>query len=85
LSRHSHPVPLQVPPPHRTGPRRARAQREIPAALGTFVIVLLTLQIFLLTVGLDALLADDDRLAWITAGLSTLLAAGSAMFYRFLR
>jgi hypothetical protein len=47
--------------------------------------VLLSLQLFLLTVGLDALLADDDRLAWVTAGLSVLLAAGSAAFYRFLR
>jgi len=49
------------------------------------VLVLLALQIFLLTVGIDALLADDDRLAWITAGLSALLAAGAAAFYRFLR
>jgi hypothetical protein len=85
VNRHPHPVPLQVPPPHRTGPRRARAQREVPAALGTFVLVRLTLQIFLLTVGLDALLADDDGPAWVTAGLSALLAAGAATFHRFLR
>ena len=65
-------------PPGR-GPTRA------PAALGVFVVVLLSLQIFLLTVGVDALLADDDGLAWIAAGLSVLLAAGSAAFYRYLR
>lgn len=72
-------------PPHRTGPRRARARREVPAALGVFVVVLLSLQVFLLTVGLDAMLADDDGLAWITGGLSVLLAAGSVAFYRYLR
>jgi hypothetical protein len=78
-------TPPQVLPPHRTGPKRARAHREIPAALGVFVVVLLALQIFLLTVGLDALLADEDSLAWVTAGFSVLLAAGSAAFYRYLR
>lgn len=72
-------------PAHRTGPRRARAHREVPAALGIFVVVLLSLQVFLLTVGLDALLADHDGLAWVTAGFSALLAAGAAAFYRFLR
>ena len=57
----------------------------MPAALGVFVVVLLSLQVFLLTVGLDAMLADDDGLAWITGGLSVLLAAGSVAFYRYLR
>jgi hypothetical protein len=78
-------VPPQDLPPHRTGPKRARAHREVPAALGVFILVLLSLQIFLLTVGLDALLADEDGLAWVTAGLSVLLATGAAAFYRFLR
>ena len=78
-------VPPRLLPPHRTGPRRARAQREVPAALGIFVIVLLSLQVFLLTVAVDALLAGDDGLAWVTAGLSVVLAAGSAAFYRYLR
>lgn len=65
--------------------RRARAHGELPAAVGLFVVVLLSLQIFLLTVGLDALLADDDGLAWVTGGFSVLLALGSAAFYRYLR
>jgi hypothetical protein len=47
--------------------------------------VLLSLQIFLLTVGLDALHAADERLAWTSAALSVLLAAGSAAFHRYLR
>lgn len=78
-------VPPQELPPHRTGPRRARAHREVPAAIGVFVVVLLSLQVFLLTVAVDALLADDDGLAWVTAGFSVLLGAGSAAFYRYLR
>ncbi|MEX2100140.1 MAG: hypothetical protein WEB19_01885, partial [Acidimicrobiia bacterium] len=61
------PIPRAKLPPSRTGPRRARAHTEVPAALGVFVVVLLSLQVFLLTVGLDALLADDDGLAWVTA------------------
>ncbi len=78
-------TPPRELPAHRAGPRRARAHREVPAALGIFVVVLLSLQVFLLTVGLDALLADDDGLAWVTGLLSVLLAAGSAAFYRYLR
>lgn len=78
-------IPPERLPAHRAGPRRARALREVPAALGVFVVVLLSLQVFLLTVGLDALLADDDGLAWVTGVLSVVLAAGSAAFYRFLR
>ena len=65
--------------------RPPRAVRDVPVALGAFILVLLALQMFLLTVGLDALLADDDSLAWITAGFSVLLAAGSAAFHRYLR
>ena len=62
-----------------------RGRRDIPGAIGAFVVVLLSLQIFLLTVGLDAVLGDEDGLAWVTAGLSVLLAAGSIGFYRCLR
>lgn len=59
--------------------------REVASAVGIFVGVLLSLQIFLLTVGLDALHAHDAALAWTSAGLSVLLAAGSAGFYRYLQ
>jgi hypothetical protein len=59
--------------------------RDVSAAVATFVGVLLSLQIFLLTVGLDALHAVDERLAWTSAALSVVLAAGSTAFYRYLR
>jgi hypothetical protein len=64
---------------------RHRSPRDIAPAVGVFVLVLLSLQIFLVTVGVDALLSDDDGLAWITAGLSVLLAASSFAFYRYIR
>ncbi len=73
----------RIPPP--PPPRIPRARRDVPAALGVFVVVLLSLQVFLLTVAVDAFHAGDDSLAWVTAGLSVLLAAGSAAFYRYLR
>ncbi len=59
--------------------------RDVSVAVGVFVGVLLSLQIFLLTVGLDALHARDPRLAWTAAGCSVVLALGSAAFYRHLR
>jgi hypothetical protein len=64
---------------------RPRARREVPVAVAVFVGVLLALQMFLLTVGVDALLADDDGLAWVAAVLSVVLAAGAIGFYRYLR
>jgi hypothetical protein len=59
--------------------------RELSSAVAIFVGVLLSLQIFLLTLGLDALHAADVRLAWTSAACSVVLAAGSAAFYRYLR
>ncbi len=59
--------------------------REISSALGVFVGVLLSLQIFLLTVGIDAMYTRDPRLAWTSAAFSVLLALGSAGFHRLLR
>jgi len=59
--------------------------REVSSAVGIFVGVLLALQIFLLSVGLDALHAHDAPLAWISAALSVVLAGGSAAFYRYVR
>ena len=66
--------------------RRARTPgRQVSGAVGVFVLVLLTLQIFLLTVAVDALLADDPGRAWVAAACSTVLATGSILFARSLR
>jgi hypothetical protein len=58
--------------------------REVSSAIGIFVGVLLALQIFLLSVGLDALHAHDTGLAWTAAALSVVLAAGAAALSRYL-
>ena len=62
---------------------RSRERRASSAVL-VYIIVLLSMQVFLLTVALDALLAREPRLAWVSAACSAVLAAGSVMFYRWL-
>jgi hypothetical protein len=54
-------------------------RRAISSAIGVYVLVLLVLQIFLLTVAVDA------GLAWVAAGCSAVLAAGSVLFARYVR
>lgn len=54
---------------------------KISGAALVYVLVLLSLQIFLLTVGLEALLADDVTLAWRSASISLALAIGSVLAY----
>ena len=61
-------------------PRRDRTS----SAVLVYVIVLLSMQIFLLTVALDGLLGREPALAWVSAACSAVLAAGSILFYRWL-
>lgn len=60
-------------------------RRPVASGIGLFVIVLLALQIFLLMVGLDALLGDDAGLAWVTAACSALLAVTAIALYNTVR
>lgn len=69
----------------RPGTPLRRRERTVSSAVAVYIIVLLGLQVFLLTVALDGLLGYDPTLAWASAGMSVLLALGSAMFYRYLR
>ena len=62
-----------------------RSGRSVSSAVGVFVLVLLALQVFLLTVALDALLGNDPGLAWTAAGSSVVLASGSVLFFRYVR
>ncbi len=62
-----------------------RRERTVSSAVSVYLIVLLGLQVFLLTVALDGLLGFDPSLAWVAAGLSVLLAVGAGLFYRALR
>jgi hypothetical protein len=63
---------------------RPRRRRQVSTAVGVYVLVLVALQVFLLTVAVDALLADDPGLAWVAAGCSVVLAAGAVLSTRYL-
>lgn len=71
--------------PRNPGAPVRRRERTVSSAVAVYIIVLLGLQIFLLTVALDALLGYDPAMAWASAGMSVLLALGSIGFYRYLR
>jgi hypothetical protein len=58
---------------------------RVSTALMVYVLVLLSLQLFLLAVAVEALLGDEPPLAWSAAALSAVLALGSLLFYRYLR
>lgn len=59
--------------------------RGMSTAVTIYLIVLISLQIFLMTVALDGMLAREPGLAWVSAGLSAILFAGSLLFFRWLR
>lgn len=65
----------------RTSPRRYRSS----SAAVVYVIVLMALQVFLVTVAAEAFLDDDEGLAWATATVSVVLFGGAALFLRHLR
>ena len=70
-----------------TEPRRTSGGRRYrPASvIGVYVLVLLVLQIFLLTVALDGFHAYDAGLAWGAAVTSVVLTAGVVVVERLLR
>lgn len=62
-----------------------KPRNKLTPAVLVYVILLLTLQIFLLTVAMEGFLAREPRLAWVSTAISTVLAAGAFGFYRFIR
>lgn len=60
-------------------------RRRVSSALGVYVVLLISLQIFLITVAVDALQSDNETLAWTSAGISVLLAGATLLFARYLR
>ncbi len=59
--------------------------RRTSSAVLIYVIVLVALQVFLITVAAEAFLDDDEALAWATAIISVVLAGAAAAFLRYLR
>jgi membrane protein implicated in regulation of membrane protease activity len=61
-----------------------RYRRTLVLGVGIFVLLIVSLQIFLLMVGLEALLTFERRVAWGAAVTSCLLALVSVALYRYL-
>ena len=59
--------------------------RRSSSAVVIYVIILMAMQVFLVTVAAEALLADEAGLAWATAIVSVVLFAFAASFLRYLR
>jgi len=60
-------------------------RRKVTNAVLVYVLLLLTLQIFLVTVAAEGLLGGEAALAWSATAISVVLALVAALFYRFLR
>jgi positive regulator of sigma E activity len=54
------------------------------SAVIVYVIILVSLQVFTITVAVEAFLTDE-AIAWATAGVSVALAGLAAAFLRYLR
>jgi uncharacterized membrane protein YvlD (DUF360 family) len=61
------------------GPRRTMVM-----GIGIFVLIVVSLQIFLIMVGLEAWITFDTRIAWGAAIASVALALVSLLLYRYL-
>lgn len=61
------------------GPRRT-----LVMGVGIFVLIIVSLQIFLIMVGLEAWITFDTRVAWGAAIASIALALVSLLLYRYL-
>lgn len=59
--------------------------RRTSSAVLIYVIVLVSFQVFLITVAAEAFIADDEGLAWASAAVSVVLAGAAAAFLRYLR
>ena len=65
--------------------RVSQRGRRSSSAVVIYVIVLMSMQVFLVTVAAEAFLADSADLAWTTAAVSVVLFACAAAFLRYLR
>lgn len=59
--------------------------RRTTSAVVVYLIILVSLQLFLVTVVVEAFTTGDRPVAWAAAITSAVLAAGSALILRFFR
>jgi Na+/melibiose symporter-like transporter len=62
-----------------------RRRSKVTGAILVYVILLLSLQVFLLIVAVEGLLGGDSGLAWSATGISIVLFLSAVFFYRYLR
>ena len=65
--------------------RTSERRRRTTSAVAIYVVILVALQVFLITVAVEAFQTDDEPLGWATAITSVVLAAAAAAFLRYLR
>lgn len=58
---------------------------QVATAVMVYVILLLSLQLFLLAVAAEAFLAAEPELAWSATAISAVLALGTVSFYLYFR
>lgn len=61
-----------------------RRRTQITTAVLVFVVLLLSLQLFLLAVAAEGFLANEPALAWSATLISAVLALIAVLFYRFI-
>lgn len=65
--------------------RASERSRRASSALLLYVIILVAFQVFLVTVAVEAFMADEEALAWATAVVSVVLAGSSTVLWRYFR
>lgn len=61
-------------------------RRHTPtSAVPVYVILLVSFQLFLITVAVEAWADDNESLAWSTAGVSVIIFAATVVLFRLLR
>jgi hypothetical protein len=65
--------------------RTSERGRRTSSAVTIYVIVLISFQVFLITVAVEAFQTDNESLGWATAGVSVTLAIAAIAFLRYLR
>lgn len=63
----------------------APGRRRSTDAVVVYLVVILSLQIFVVTVAVDAFTTGDHGMGWAAAAISVVMAAGAALLARNLR
>ena len=59
--------------------------RQTSSAVSVYIIILVSFQVFLITVAVEAFQTENKGLGWATAAVSVVVAVSAAVLLRFLR